>query len=240
MNYKTALFKIGGKILEDLDNLDSTISQLEQLYNENLIEKIILIPGGGSFANFIRKIYNDLKFTEEIAHWMGIISMNYNGLELNKKFPNIEVIENYDKLKEDRKIFCVFLPYEFIKENDKLPHSWDVTSDSISLLIAKELELNECYLIKDVDGILNNKNQIIKEISASEFNEMKESGKLAESFSKIELLKKITTPIDPYVSTLIDKYKISCIILNGAINSHRILNYFKLTKPEDKIYTKII
>ena len=240
MNYKTALFKIGGKILEDLDNLNATISQLEQLYAENLIEKIVLIPGGGSFANFIRKVYNDLKFTEEIAHWMGIISMNYNGLELNKKFPNIEVIENFDKLKENRKIFCVFLPYEFIKENDKLPHSWDVTSDSITLFVAKELELNECYLIKDVEGIFNNKNQVIKVTSTSEFRDMKESGKLAESLSKIELLKKITTPIDPYVTTLIDKYKISCIILNGTINAHRILNYFKSTNPEDKIYTKII
>jgi len=239
MNYKTALFKIGGKILEDFENLNSTISQLKKIYNENLIEKVILIPGGGSFANFIRKIYSELKFTEEIAHWMGIISMNYNGLELNKKFPNIQVIEDYDKLKENRKIFCVFLPYEFIKENDKLPHSWDVTSDSISLFVAKQLELNECFLIKDVDGILNNENQVIKEISTSEFKDMKESGKLADVISNNEELKEKTTPIDPYTTTLIDKYKISCILLNGSKNTLRILNYFKSEKPEEKIYTRI-
>ncbi len=240
MNDKTAIFKIGGKILEDFDNLKSAISQLKQLYDETLIDKIILIPGGGLFANFIRKIYSELKFTEEIAHWMGIISMNYNGLELNKKFPHIQVIENYAKLKENKKIFCVFLPYEFLKENDKLPHSWEVTSDSISLYIAKELGLNKCFFIKDVDGILNNQNQVIKEISTAEFNNMKESGKLADSLSKNELLKEMTTPIDPYVTTLIDKYKIACIILNGTIGSPRILNYFKSTKPEDKTYTKII
>ena len=100
MYYKTALFKIGGNILEDLENLDSTISQLEQLYNENLIEKIILIPGGGTLANFIRKVYRELKFTEELAHWMGIVSMNYNGLELNKKFPNFEITEDFNRLKK--------------------------------------------------------------------------------------------------------------------------------------------
>jgi aspartokinase-like uncharacterized kinase len=240
MNDKTTVFKIGGKILEDLENLNSTISQLQHLYDENIIDKIVLIPGGGSFANFIRKIYSELKFTEEIAHWMGIISMNYNGLELSKKCPNLQVIENYKKLKEIGKVFCIFLPYEFIKENDKLPHNWDVTSDSISLFIAKELELNECFLIKDIDGILNNQNQIIKEISTSEFKEMKKFGKLAEVKSENDLLKEKTTPIDPYMTTLIDNYKISCIILNGTKNSFNILNYFKSTKPEDKIYTKII
>ncbi|MFX1495875.1 MAG: hypothetical protein ACFFBZ_16445 [Promethearchaeota archaeon] len=239
MNYKTALFKIGGKILEDFENLNSTISQLEQLYDENLIDKIVLIPGGGSFANFIRKIYNELKFTEEIAHWMGIISMNYNGLELNKKFPNLEVIENYSRLKKNHRFFCIFLPYEFIKENDKLPHSWDVTSDSISLFISKYLGLNECFLIKDVDGILNNKNQVIKEITASKFEDMKETGKLAEVISNNEGLKEKTTPIDPYTTTLIDRYKISCILLNGSKNTMRILNYFKLSQTEERVFTII-
>ena len=239
MNYKTALFKIGGKILEDLENLDSTISQLEQLYNENLIEKIILIPGGGTLANFIRKVYRKLKFTEELAHWMGIVSMNYNGLELNKKFPKFEITEDFTRLKKLDKSLSIFLPYEFLKENDKLPHSWDVTSDSISLFIANELGLNECFLIKDVDGILDSTNQVIKEISTSDFKEMKESGKLAEVKTIIEDLKEKSNPIDPYITTLIGRYKISCIILNGSKNTLRISNYFQSIKLEDKIFTRI-
>lgn len=240
MNNKTALFKIGGKILDDFENLKYTISQLSQLYNDKVLDKIVIIPGGGTFANFIRKIYSELKFTEEIAHWMGIISMNYNGLDLNKKFPNLSVIENFEILKEKQKIFCVFLPYEFLKENDNLPHSWDVTSDSISLFIAKKLGLNECYLIKDVDGILDNKNQVIKDFSTSKLDDMNKLEKITEPLPESELLKKKTTPIDPYTTTLINKDKISCIILNGTLNSNRILNYFKSINPEDKIYTKII
>ncbi len=239
MTEKVVVFKIGGKILDDFENLKSTISQLNQLYDDNVFDKIIIIPGGGSFANFIRKIYSELKFTEEIAHWMGIISMNYNGLELSKKYPNLQIIENLNQLKENRKIFCILLPYEFIKENDELPHSWDVTSDSISLFIAKELELNECFLIKDVDGILDNKNQVIKKITTSKLKDLMKLKKISEPVSKNELLKKKTTPIDPYTTTLIDNYKISCIILNGTKNHTRILSYFKSAKPEDRIYSKI-
>ncbi len=239
MKDKTAIFKIGGKILDDFENLNSSLSQLTQIFNESLLDKIILIPGGGSFANFIRKVYNELKFTEEIAHWMSIISMNYNGLELNKKFPSLQITENFEKLKENNKMFCIFLPYEYLKDNDRLPHSWDVTSDSISLFIAKELKLDECYFIKDVDGILDNKNNVIKEISASELKTMKEAGKLAQFKLDTGKIKERSTPIDPYATTLIDSYNIACVILNGSQNSVRIINYFKSEKSEERIYTRI-
>ena len=240
MSNSTALFKIGGKILDEFDNLSCTISQLTQLFKEGLFKRIILIPGGGSYANFIRKVYSELKFTEEIAHWMGIISMNYNGIELNKRFPSLQIVEDFETLKRKNKIFCIFLPYEFIKENDRLPHNWDVTSDSICLFIAKELELDQCYLIKNVDGIFNNENQIIKELSALEFKTMKEAGKLAEIDVNIEEIKKKSTPIDPFTITLIDSYKRSCIILNGSKNTTRILDYFKSERKEGRIYTKIM
>ncbi len=239
MNEKMAIFKIGGKILDNFKNLDFTISQLSQLYNDGVLDKIILIPGGGSFANFIRKIYSELKFTEEIAHWMGIISMNYNGLELKNKFPDLEIIEDFNQLKELNKGFTIFLPYEFLKENDQLPHSWDVTSDSITLFIAEELGLQECFLIKEVDGILDNNFQVIKEMETSEFRDMKKSGKLAEFISKNTDLKKQTTPIDPYILTLIDKYKISCVLLNGNKKTTRILKYFKLDNEKERLYTRI-
>lgn len=239
MTHKTVLFKIGGKILEDFDNIDSTISQLKQILKKKLIQKIILIPGGGSFANFIRNVYSELKFTEELAHWMGIISMNYNGLELSKKFPELEIIEDFNSLKKLNKSFCLFLPFQFLKENDKLPHSWDATSDSITLFLAKELGLNECFLIKDIDGILNDKNQVIQEISTLEFKKMKELGKLAEIKSNNEEIKEKSQPIDPYLTTLIERHKISIIILNGSKNTTRILNYFQSNKPKEKIFTRI-
>ncbi|MHA1913925.1 MAG: amino acid kinase family protein [Promethearchaeota archaeon] len=239
MKSKTVLFKIGGKILENADNLRSTISQLEQLYNANLIQRIILIPGGGTLANFVRKLHNKFNFTEELAHWMGIFSMNYNGIEICKKFPQINAIDNSMRLNKESRSFCLFLPFHFLKENDKLPHSWNVTSDSIALFIAKELGMDECILLKEVDGILGNNNQVIKEISASEFEKMKQSGKIAEFESINNQLKALSRPVDPYLLILIDRYKIPCVILNGT-SDQRILDYFDESKsPEEKIFTVI-
>ena len=240
MMYKTVLFKIGGTVFEDFKNLNSTISQFSQLYEKGVIQKIIIIPGGGSFANFIRKIYSELKFTDELAHWMSIISMNYNGIEIGKKFPEIEVFEDYDKLKDISKIFCIFLPYQFLKDNDKLPHSWDVTSDSITLFLANKLGLSECFLIKDVDGILNKMNQVIKEISTMEFRKMKDSGKLLKLKITDDELKSQSRPVDPYLLTLIEKWKISCVILSGTSDNQRITDFFDESKSiQKKTYTRI-
>jgi hypothetical protein len=241
MNKKTAIFKIGGSILEDFENLNSTISQLGYLFERDIITRIIIIPGGGSFANFIRKIYNELKLTDELAHWMSIISMNYNGIELGKKFPKLEIFEDFGKVKEICKSFSIFLPYQFLKEKDHLPHNWQVTSDSITLYLAQKLGLNECFLIKNVDGILNEKNQVIKEISTTEFRELKESGKLFEFAGAGDDLKSQSMPIDPYLLTMIEKWNISSVILSGTSGNQRITDFFDDSKSlQEKVYTRII
>ncbi|MFW9895030.1 MAG: hypothetical protein ACFFD7_04425 [Candidatus Thorarchaeota archaeon] len=240
MEFTSAIFKIGGKILEDIEDLNSTISQLTQLYDKGELQRIVLIPGGGSLANFIRTVYNELQFTEELGHWMGIISMNYNGIELGKRFPQIEIIEDINRLKIKNKIFCIFLPYRFLKENDKLPYSWDVTSDSITLFLAKELDITHCILIKDIDGILNRENLLLKEISPSDYKKMKKSGDLSD-FKTTELeLKDQSTPVDSYLLTLVEKWKIPCVILNGKSNTQRIIEYFDSSiSNSNRIFTII-
>jgi aspartokinase-like uncharacterized kinase len=240
MEYKSAIFKIGGKILENFEDLNSTISQLTQLFEKDRIQKIILIPGGGSLANFIRNVYSELKFTEELGHWMGVISMNYNGIELGKKFPEVDIIEDINTLRKLHKSLCIFLPYRFLKEIDRLPHSWDVTSDSITLFLAKELDIPHSFLIKDIDGILNNQDQVMEELTTSEYKKMKESGKLGKFESVEGELKNQSKPVDSYLLTLIEKWKISCVILNGRSNTHRIIDYFDESKSNsEKIFTII-
>jgi aspartokinase-like uncharacterized kinase len=46
----------------------------------------------------------------------------------------------------------VLLPYTLLRTADPLPHSWDVTSDTISVWIASRLSL-PLILLKSVDGI---------------------------------------------------------------------------------------
>ena len=239
MTRNIAIFKIGGRILDNSKDLTTTVAQLTQLYEDQIIKKIILIPGGGTISNFIRELYNEFQINDELAHWMAIYSMNYNGIILNKKFPHLNLFDNLDQLKKKKSFIVVFLPYEYIKSNDALPHNWNVTSDSIALYIAYKLGVKECFLIKNVDGILDKYHNLLKELSIGKLEEFKKDERLAK-FPSDELGIKIQSkPLDSYILTLIQKYKIPCIILNGASQDLRIFNYFEMTNNNAKIYTKI-
>ena len=239
MTYREAVFKIGGKILENSNNIRSTFSQLTQLYEEKILQKIIIIPGGGSFANFVRKIDEELELGADLAHWMAIYSMNCNGQTLIKNYPDLETIDELKAFQNAKQMFCVFLPYNFLRKDDILPHNWDVTSDSIALYVANKLKLNHCFLIKNIDGIFNIEKELIKSISTFEYNELKESNQLGKINKNFEILKK-SKPIDSYLLKLIEKYKTPCYILDGRPYNQRITEFFNTDiSDEKKIYTKI-
>jgi len=239
MKYREAVFKIGGKILENSNNIRSTFSQLTQLYEEKILQKIIIIPGGGSFANFVRKIDEELELGADLAHWMAIYSMNCNGQTLIKNYPYLDTIDELKSFQDAKQMFCVFLPYNFLRKDDILPHNWDITSDSIALYVANKLKLNHCFLIKNIDGIFNIEKELIKSISTFEYNELKESNQLGKINKNFEILKK-SKPIDSYLLKLIEKYKTPCYILDGRPSNQRITEFFNTDiSDEKKIYTKI-
>jgi len=240
MQYKEAVFKIGGKIIENSNNIKSTFFQLTQLYEEKILQKIIIIPGGGSFANFVRRLDEDLQIGDDLAHWIAIYSMNYNGIILKRKYPELETIEELKTFQDAKQMFCIFLPYSFLREDDTLPHNWDVTSDSIALYVANKLKLSRCFLIKNVDGIFNNDKELIKSISTFKYNELKGSNQLDKIIEDNNTIKK-SKPIDSYLLKLIEKCKTPCYILNGRPSNQRIIEFFNTDLPDEKkIYTKII
>jgi aspartokinase-like uncharacterized kinase len=240
MKDKNAVFKIGGKILENSNNIKSTFSQLTQLYEENILQKIIIIPGGGSFANFVRRLDEDIQIGDDLAHWFAIYSMNYNGIKLREKFPKLDTVEDLKTIQESKQIFCIFLPYNFLRKDDILPHSWDVTSDSIALYVANKLKIKKCFLIKDIDGIFNINKELIKHIPTFKYSELKRSNDL-DQVEGDKYNNKKSKPIDSHLLKLIEKYKIPCYILNGKPNNQRIIEFFNIQIPgQKKIYTKII
>jgi len=239
MKDKEALFKIGGKILENSNSIKSTFSQLTQLYEEQILQKIIVIPGGGSFANFVRSLDEVLQIGDDLAHWSAIYSMNYNGIILNRKYPNLESIEKLKTFQDAKQMFCIFLPYSFLREDDTLPHNWDVTSDSIALYVANKLKLSRCFLIKNVDGIFNINKELIKSLSTFKYSELKSSNQLENIIENDSSVKK-SKPIDSHLLKLIEKYKTPCYIINGGPSNQRIVEFFNsdiLNKK--KIFTKI-
>jgi len=238
MNLEKAVFKIGGSILENPHSLNNTITQLNQISQKKLIKHIIIIPGGGIYANFIRLLDRELQIGNEMAHWMAIYAMDYNGKKIGKQYSFINLTDKLEILKTNDNPISLFLPLNHLRACDPLPKTWDVTSDSIALYIAQELNLNQCFLIKNVDGIIDQHNKVIQTLTTTNYARLKKAGKLAKIHSNENEIKK-SKPIDEYTLEIINASKISCILLNGALSKSKIYQYFASTNESDKTYTKI-
>ncbi len=240
MLYHSIIVKIGGKILEDKANLESTIMQFKHICENNIVQKIIIIPGGGTYANFVRKLDTKLSIGDELSHWMAIFAMNCNGIEISQKYNDIKTFDSLVELKKSNERIVIFLPYDFINQRDELPHTWSVTSDSISIYIASILKLKHCFLIKDVDGIFSNNNEILRELTTSEYKNLKKTNKIL-TINENQVKLKDSQPIDSYMVNLIKKYGVNCIILNGCSNKKRIITFFDESENDsNRVYTKII
>jgi 5-(aminomethyl)-3-furanmethanol phosphate kinase len=143
---------------------------------------LFIVPGGGIFADVVRKLQVD----DDSAHWMAIAAMDQYGW-----FIVSQGIMATTLLKvPDRQV--VFLPYCSMRQHDPLPHSWDVSSDSIAAWVADFLRL-DLVLLKSVDGIVEN-GSLIKQVK----NPIK------------------TEVVDPFFIPFVLERKITATIINGS------------------------
>ncbi|HJJ64655.1 MAG TPA: uridylate kinase [Methanocorpusculum sp.] len=122
----------------------SLIDAAEGVLNELLASGVsaLVVPGGGIFADSVRAADLD----DDSAHWQAISSMNRYGRYLSTfGFPVTE------HLSMPESCVSILLPEKVLREADPLPHSWDVTSDSLALWMAGELGV-PLLLVKSRDG----------------------------------------------------------------------------------------
>jgi aspartokinase-like uncharacterized kinase len=129
--------KIGGSLLEYIPDL------ISELVGSGL--NLLLVPGGGFLADKVRKMDLD----DDSAHWMAVAAMEQMGWYISSKG-----VMATDRLIVPRNVL-VLLPYLEMRTHDPLPHSWDITSDTIAAWVAKELDL-DLLILKSVDGITQN------------------------------------------------------------------------------------
>jgi aspartokinase-like uncharacterized kinase len=100
-----------------------------------------------------------------------------------------------DSLEFDGNGTFILLPYDLLKKNDELPHSWDVTSDTIAAWVALKVGAARFIKVTDVDGVYID-GELMPEINAGEL-----AGK--------------ETCLDRDLPNFLMKNKMTCEIVNG-------------------------
>ncbi len=192
--------KVGGSIASFPERLRSLCLKLSEISKKH---RLIVIPGGGEFADVVRNLDKMFSLSCSATHKMAILSMDQYGLMLSDLTPNSVIVCKLQEIKSilDLGRLPVFLPSKLFFDEDPLENSWNVTSDSIAVYIAHRLNVSRVLLVTDVDGIYtddpktNPKAKLIKKMSTNELLDM--NARTSVDFALPKLLFK--TPIDCYV-----------------------------------------
>ena len=179
--------KIGGSVVEVAGEIFNELNETG--------EDILVVPGGWIFAEKVREMDLD----DDSAHWMAVEAMNMYGYYLSKY---AKVIEPHDFDFSFQGV-RILLPYILMRRYDELPHSWDVTSDSISVWIAEKIDAEMIIKITDVDGIIVDE-RFVQETRAEDLN--------------------FETCIDRFAPILLKRYRRDMFICNGCVRG-RVKDY---------------
>jgi aspartokinase-like uncharacterized kinase len=143
--------KVGGGLLGKAGALDLVTEALTAFSPGR---RLLIVPGGGPFADAVRTMFRRVKIGEDAAHWMAVLGMDQYAHALAARIPTAVLIEQESEIAAARAAggLPVLAPYRWLRASDPLPHSWDITSDSIAAWLAGALEARRVVLIKPAGG----------------------------------------------------------------------------------------
>jgi aspartokinase-like uncharacterized kinase len=198
-----AVIKVGGSLAENPERLRALCRKLGELAKKYAI---IVVPGGGKFADAVREYDQRFNLANGVSHRMAILGMDQFGLLLSNITPNSRVFHRLENAKElsEAETVPIFLPSHWMFQEDPLENSWDVTSDSIAAYVAARVHAGKVVLVTDVDGVFTS-------------DPKKDSdAKLIERLSAKKLLTlSQRTSVDRYLPKLLLKSQIDCYVVNG-------------------------
>ncbi|MCW4031419.1 MAG: delta 1-pyrroline-5-carboxylate synthetase [Candidatus Bathyarchaeota archaeon] len=198
-----AIIKVGGSLAEKPELLRALCSKLSVLARNY---SLVVVPGGGRFADVVRDYDNRFNLSDEISHRMAILGIDQFGLLLTQIIPSSCATYLLDDAKQlsETGVVPVFLPSRMFIREDPLKNSWDVTSDSIAALIASRLRAAKVLLVTDIDGIFTKDPKKHKDAN------------LIERLSAEELLRFNTrTSVDLFLPKLLIESSVECYVVNG-------------------------
>jgi aspartokinase-like uncharacterized kinase len=195
--------KVGGSLALYPEKLRALCAKLSEISTKH---KLIVMPGGGEFADLVRDLDKQFNLSNEASHRMAILGMDQYGVLLSNLMLcscAVNQLENVQKVLDSRKL-PVFLPSNLLLSKDPLENSWDVTSDSIAVYIAGQLHISKVLLVTDVDGVYacdpkkHSDAKLIKRLSAKELLTMNKR-----------------TSVDKFLPKLLLQLQIKCFVVNG-------------------------
>ena len=141
------VIKIGGGLSAVPGALDAVCTTVSEL---GRTQRIVVVPGGGPFADQVRAFEASHVLTADAAHWMAILAMDQYAHVLTERILGAAMVEDPGAIEETigRAGVAVLAPSRWMRAADVLPHNWQVTSDSVAAFVAGALDAARLVLVK--------------------------------------------------------------------------------------------
>lgn len=186
-----AVIKVGGSFQADPPALKNLCQTLKKASTKH---RLLIVPGGGKFADLIRHLQRERGLSDQTAHVMAIFGTNIFGYTLHDLIKRSTLTRS---LKRVRSRGCsIFLPLKELRSCEELEPSWNVTSDSIAAWTSAKIGCKRLILVKVVDGIFHR-------------------GKLQTSVSTRRIKEMDQSVVDRKLPELLERAGITCWVVNG-------------------------
>jgi probable H4MPT-linked C1 transfer pathway protein len=146
--------KLGGGVLAHAGHFETA---LRAIAAASLERRLLVVPGGGPFAGAVREVDRRLRLPDDAAHWMAVLAMDqYAHVVAARLAGGLLVADPREMASAPGGLVPVLAPSRWLREADPLPHSWEVTSDSIAAWVAGAVGARRLVLVKPPGAVGGN------------------------------------------------------------------------------------
>lgn len=115
--------------------------------------RIVIVPGGGVFADTVREVQRRVGIDNAAAHHMALLAMEQYALVLKSIQPELALaaseLEIAERSWQHRAI--VWMPARMALAEADIPRNWAVTSDSLAAWLAGKIGADRLVLVKQLN-----------------------------------------------------------------------------------------
>lgn len=111
---------------------------------------VVIVPGGGAFANAVRQAQVSHRFNDATAHRMAILAMEQTGLMLIALQPRLVAARSAAEIRTALEAgrIPVWMPLAMADRDHAIPQDWSITSDGLAARLAEKLNSLAVCLVK--------------------------------------------------------------------------------------------
>ncbi len=151
------VIKLGGSLLSS-----GSLKKWLSIIVENGAGKVVIVPGGGIFADQIRDVQQKWKIDDESAHQMALLAMEQYAHLLKSYAPSLSLADSIEGINRLIRLnqMPVWLPFKMINTCQDISANWNLTSDSLAIWLAEHLGAKHMMLVKSPRGSNLNSRQL--------------------------------------------------------------------------------